>query len=124
VRQPLASALTSIVAGSASGGAVICLALFAATTRDAAPMPALVPAVAGVGGIAAGGLVAWSLGRPLGSLYYRAVLAMMGVFGTALIGALTVPAHLVAGRWGLAALGVACVAAIAGSRRLLLGRAT
>ena len=121
MRQPLGNALTSIVAGSASGGAVICLALFTATGGAAAPLPALAPALAGLGGIAAGGLVAWSLGRPLGNPYYRAVLAMTGIFGTALIGALTVPAHLLAGRWGLGALGLLCVAAVAGARRVFLG---
>jgi hypothetical protein len=84
-------------------------------------MPATAPALAGVGGLVAGALVAWSLGRPLDNAYYRAVLAMLGVFGTALIGALTVPAHMLAGRWGLAVLGAACVAAIPVARRIFLG---
>ena len=47
---------------------------------------------------------------------------MLGVFGTVLIGALTVPAHVAAGRWGLAALGAVCVAAIPVARRYFLGR--
>ncbi len=47
---------------------------------------------------------------------------MLGIFGTALIGALTVPAHVLAGRWGLAALGAVCVAAIPVARRFFLGR--
>ena len=84
--------------------------------------PALAPSLAGGGGILAGGLVAWSLSRPLGNAYYRAVLSMMGIFGTGLIGALTVPAHVLAGRWGLAGLGAVCVAAIPVARRAFLGR--
>jgi hypothetical protein len=86
-------------------------------------MPAVFPALAGVGGLAAGALVAWSLSRPLHNLYHRAALAMMGVFGTALIGALAVPAHALAGRWGLAGLGILCVAALGVAVRLVSGRA-
>ncbi len=84
-------------------------------------MPPVAPALAGVGGLLAGGLVAWSLARPIENAYYRAVLGMLGVFGTALIGALTVPAHVAAGRWGLAILGAACVVAIPIARRAFLG---
>jgi hypothetical protein len=101
---------------------VICLVLFAASAGEAPAMPALAPALAGVGGLLAGGLVAWSLGRSLHNLYYRAVLAMLGIFGTALVGALAVPAHVLAGRWGLAALGALCVAAVGLARRVFLGR--
>jgi hypothetical protein len=70
----------------------------------------------------AGGLVAWSLARPIENAYYRAVLGMLGVFGTVLIGALTVPAHVAAGRWGLAALGAVCIAVIPVARHYFLGR--
>jgi hypothetical protein len=84
--------------------------------------PAIAPALAGIGGLLAGALVAWSLSRPVENTYYRSVLAMLGIFGTALIGALTVPAHVLAGRWGLAALGAVCVAAIPLARRAFLGR--
>ena len=113
--------LTSIVAGSASGGAVVCLALFAATAGDTRVVPAIAPALAGAGGLLAGALVAWSLGRPLANAYYRAVLAMLAIFGTALIGALTVPVHVLAGRWGLAGLGALCVVAVGLARRIFLG---
>jgi hypothetical protein len=85
-------------------------------------MPTVFPALAGAGGLAAGALVAWSLSRPVPNLYYRSVLAMLGVFGTALLGALAVPAHMLAGRWGLAVLGAACVGAVGFSRRLSMGR--
>ena len=100
---------------------MICLALFAATAGDTRVLPAIAPALAGVGGLLSGALVAWSLSRAVENAYYRAVLAMLGVFGTALIGGLTVPAHLLAGRWGLAALGALCVAAIPIARRIFLG---
>jgi len=114
--------LTAIVAGSAAGGAVVCLALFAATTASARALPPVAPALAGVGGLLAGGLVSWSLARPIENAYYRAVLGMLGVFGTVIIAALAVPAHVAAGRWGLAALGAGCVAAIPLARRYFLGR--
>jgi hypothetical protein len=84
--------------------------------------PAIAPALAGIGGLLAGALVAWSLSRAVANTYYRSVLAMLGIFGTALIGALTVPAHVLAGRWGLAALGAVCVAAIPVARHFFLGR--
>ncbi len=110
------------MAGSASGGAVICLALFTVTAGNGPTVPGIGPMLAGAGGLLAGGLVAWSLGRPLGNAYHRAVVSMIAVFGTALIGALTVPAHVVAGRAGLAALGIVSVAVVAVSRRLFAGR--
>ncbi len=84
-------------------------------------MPPLGPALAGIGGLLAGGIVSWGLGRSVENLDYRAVLAMRGIFGTALIGALAVPAHVLAGRWGLAALGAVCVAVVSFARRLFLG---
>jgi len=84
--------------------------------------PAIAPALAGIGGLLAGALVAWSLSRPIGNTYYRSVLSMLGIFGTALIGALTLPAHVLAGRWGLLALGAVCVAAIPVARRVFLGQ--
>jgi hypothetical protein len=85
-------------------------------------MPAVFPALAGAGGLAAGGLVAWGLSRPVANLYYRAALAMAAIFGTALIGAMAVPAHIAAGRWGLAGLGALCVVLIGVARRLFAGR--
>lgn len=101
---------------------MICLALVTLTAGDAQAMPGIGPALAGAGGLLAGGLVAWSLGRPLENAYVRAVLAMLGIFGTALIGALTIPAHVLAGRWGLAGLGALCVLIVASARRVFLGR--
>lgn len=103
---------------------MICLVLFTIAAGDARAVPAVGPALAGVGGVLAGALVAWSLGRPLRNAYYRAVLAMLGIFGTALFGALTVPVHVLAGRWGLAGLGAVCVVILASARRVFLGPRT
>ncbi len=85
-------------------------------------LPGSLALVAGAGGLAAGFLVGWSLARPLANLYYRSVLAMLAVFGTALIAALAVPAHVVAGRAGLAGLGLACLVAIGVARWRLVPR--
>jgi hypothetical protein len=76
--------------------------------------------VAGVGGLAAGGLVAWALARSLGSPLRRAMIAMMGVMGTAVVGGFTVPAHGLAPGWGLGGLFAICLAAIALAWRLFL----
>jgi hypothetical protein len=69
--------------------------------------------VAGAGGLAAGGIVAWALARTAGNPLRRATLAMMGVMGTAVVGALTVPANALAGAWGLGILFALCLGAIA-----------
>jgi len=76
--------------------------------------------VAGIGGLAAGGIVAWALGRTLGSPLRRATVAMMGVMGTAVVGAFTVPAHGLAGTSGLAGLFALCLGAVGVAWRLLL----
>ena len=69
--------------------------------------------VAGAGGLAAGGIVAWALARNAGNPLRRASLAMMGVMGSALVGGLTVPAHGIAGASGLIALFALCLVVIA-----------
>ena len=76
--------------------------------------------MAGCGGLAAGGLVGWALARGLGSPLRRAMVAMMGVMGAAIVGGFTVPAHGLAGAWGLGGLFVLCLATIAGAWRLFL----
>lgn len=50
----------------------------------------------------------------------RAMVAMMGVLGTAVVGAFTVPAHGLAGAWGLGVLFALCLGAIALTWRALL----
>lgn len=100
--------------GAASGGAVLCLALLAYAPDASRPAANAVPVlVAGAGGLAAGGIVAWALARTAGNPLRRAAVAMMGVMGAALVGGLTVPAHGIAGAWGLAVLFALCLAAIA-----------
>ena len=48
------------------------------------------------------------------------MVAMMGVLGTAVGGAFTVPAHGLAGAWGLGLLFALCLGAIALTWRALL----
>ena len=103
---------------------MICLVLLVTTAGDAWMMRSFGPTVAGVGGLVAGAVVAWGLARAIENTYYRTALAMLAIFGTVLLGALAVPAHILAGRWGLAALGAGCVAAIPVARRWFLGRST
>jgi hypothetical protein len=93
---------------------VLCLALLAYTPDPSKPAVNALPVlVAGAGGLAAGGIVTWALARTAGNPLRRAALAMMGVMGTAVVGALTVPAHGIAGAWGLGILFALCLAAIA-----------
>ena len=113
--------------GSATGGAVVALVLFV-MSRAGAPsaagppaMPAVGPALAGAGGIAAGALVAWAVGKPVGGAFRRAALAMMAVMGTALVAGLTLPAHQLAGRAGLAAVSALCLVVLLVARRVFLG---
>jgi hypothetical protein len=114
--------------GSAAGGAVVCLVLFvmagvalpAAAGSPHPIMPAFGPGLAAGGGAVAAAVVAWSVARPLAHAYVRAALAMMAVMGTALVAAVSLPAHLLLGRAGLVLLAALCVAAIAAARRLLL----
>lgn len=115
------AALGSAVIGAASGGAVLCLALLAYAPNRGAPATNFLPVlVAGLGGLAAGGIVAWALSRPLGNVWRRAMVTMMGVMGSAVVGGFTVPAHGTWGAWGLAGLFVLCLVAIGVARRLLL----
>lgn|GEM_PF-4734385 len=108
------AALGGAAIGAASGGAVLCLALLAYTPDPAQPATNATPVlVAGFGGLAAGGIVAWALARTAGNPLRRAALAMMGVMGAAVVGGLTVPAHGLAGARGLAILFALCLAAIA-----------
>ncbi len=120
--------LAGIVVGSATGGAVVALVLFAMSGYDlvrpsagAGPlMPAVGPALAGGGGVLAGALVAWAVSKPLGNAFRRAAMAMMAVMGTALVAGATLPAHQLAGRAGLAAVAALCLAAMLAAWFLLL----
>jgi hypothetical protein len=115
------AALGSALIGAASGGAVLCLALLAYAPNRAAPAANFLPVlVAGLGGLAAGGLVAWALARQLGNPWRRAMTTMMGVMGSALVGGFTVPLHGAFGPLGLGGLFALCLAAIAAAWRFLL----
>jgi hypothetical protein len=92
---------------------VLCLALLAYAPDRTAPAANFLPVLAsGLGGLAAGGIVAWALARPLASPLRRAMVTMMGVTGSALVGGLTVPLHGAYGTWGLAGLLCLCLTAI------------
>ena len=109
--------------GAASGGAVLCLALLGYRPTPADPAENAAPVLlAGLGGLAAGAIVAWTLSRDVGDRWRRTTVAMMGVMGAALLGALTVPAHSAWGSRGLAVMFGLCLAAIAATWRLLLSR--
>ena len=114
--------------GSAVGGAVVALVLFAMSgyalatpSQPSAPiMPAIGPAVAGFGGVVAGALVAWAVGKPVGGAFRRAALAMMAVMGTALVAGATLPAHQLAGRAGLAGVAAVCLLLALAARRIFV----
>jgi hypothetical protein len=100
---------------------VLCLALLGYAPSRSAPAANFLPVlVAGLGGIAAGGIVAWAVSRTLASPWRRTMATMMGVMGSVLVGGFTVPAHGAWGAWGLAGLFAICMAAIAAAWRLLL----
>ena len=120
----LRAALGSAVIGAASGGAVLCLALLAYRPDPADPTANAAPVLAaGLGGLAAGAIVAWSLARNVGDVWRRTSVAMMGLMGAALLGALTMPVHRSAGTAGLLLLFAVCLAIMAAAWRLLLARA-
>ena len=114
--------------GSAAGGAVVALVLFAMSgyglvrpTATAGPlMPAIGPALAGGGGVLAGAVIAWTIAKPLRDAFRRAALAMMAVMGTSLVAGATLPAHQLAGRAGLAAVAAVCIAVIPVAWHVLL----
>jgi hypothetical protein len=100
---------------------VLCLALLAYAPDRSAPVANFLPVlVAGLGGLAAGGIVAWALSRPLGDPWPRTMVTMMGVMGSAGVGGFTVPVHRTYGALGLAGLFGLCVAAIGLAWQLLL----
>jgi len=113
------TALAAIVAGAASGGAVVCVVLAVAHgMARGADQPfadvALGGAAAGLV-IAAG--VAFLVGRPLGTWRAFAV-AISAVAGSALVAVVTLPVDMAAGRVGLLAMAGLCLAALAGVWRM------
>lgn len=118
----MSAALASIIIGSAAGGAVISLVLGTSygMARAVTGGFAIVAGLAGLGGVIAGGVVAWTLGRPLAGVWRRATLAMMGVMGTVLVGVLATVADALAGKTGLLILAALCLGAIWAAYRALL----
>lgn len=76
--------------------------------------------LAGLGGFAGAGAVAWAVGRTLSTVWRRLVVSMMAVMGTALTLFVTTLADLAFGRWGVATLGLVCLGAIGVAYRLFL----
>jgi hypothetical protein len=100
---------------------VLCLALLSYAPDRAQPAANFAPVlVAGLGGLAAGGIVAWALSRPVPNPWRRATLAMMGVMGTAVLGGFTLPLHQAWGTAGLIGLFAVCLAAIGVAWRVFL----
>jgi hypothetical protein len=77
-------------------------------------------AAAGLGGVAGAWLVAWIVGRSVATIWRRLLVSAMAAMGSVLLLVATTLADLLAGRWGLAGLGVFCLAAIAACYRFLL----
>ena len=100
---------------------MLCLALLSYAPDRAQPAANFAPVlVAGLGGLAAGGIVAWALSRPVPNPWRRATLAMMGVMGTAVLGGFTLPLHQAWGTAGLIGLFAVCLAAIGVAWRVFL----
>jgi hypothetical protein len=112
-----------VLVGAATGGGFACAVLFASygVMHGAATSGALGTsvAVAGLGGVAAAWLAGWMIGRSLATIWRRLLVSAMAAMGSVLLLVATTLADLLAGRWGLAGLGVLCLAAIAAGYRLM-----
>jgi hypothetical protein len=113
------TALAAIVAGAASGGAVVCVVLAVAhgMVRGADQPFADVALGGAAAGLVVAASVAFLIGRPLGTWRAFAV-AISAVAGSALVAVLTLPVDMAAGRGGLLAMAGLCLAALAGVWRM------
>lgn len=105
------SALGAVAAGSAAGGALICVVLAAGhgMERGVDSTFADIALASAALGLAAAFFCGFALARPLGMM--RALLAgIISVSGAALVAALTPVADVTAGRVGLLALLLLCLA--------------
>ena len=118
-------ALGSIIIGAGTGGALMCILLFASywMARGPAGAFATVAVVAFAGGLVSAAVVGGAVSRGLGSPFRRIMVATISVAGTAFIGILTTVADMLGGKAGLAVLGGLCLAAMLGARRLVGGPA-
>jgi len=119
-RDPVASAMGAVAIGAATGGAIICLVLFALhESPRTGTMFFNALFAGGAGGLLAAAGVAWMLARLVANPFRRAMTAMVALAGAAFVGALTVVADAAAGRIGLLGLAGVCVAVMAWVGRLL-----
>jgi hypothetical protein len=89
-------ALGSIAAGACAGAALVAVALLLLRHRLDAVLT-LLP----FGGIVVAATVAWLLAGPIADWWRRGVTAALAVFGAMMLAALTAPADMLAGQWGL-----------------------
>lgn len=118
--DPLAVALAAVVHGTAAGGALVCVLLFATypMLRGAGSIGprADILLLAGLGGLGAAVSVAWFRARGLEP--WRRAMAGAVAFGGAIVVAMaTMPADLLWPRWGLLALAGLCGGASLWTRR-------
>jgi hypothetical protein len=113
------TALTAIVVGGGSGGALLCLALAAAHGMPRGPDTtfANIAIGAGVAGLTSAAGIGFALARPLG-VWRAAVSAMVSLAGAALVGVLTTAADIAGGIVGLLVLAALCIGVSFGAWRL------
>lgn len=90
-------ALGSIAAGACAGAALVGVALILLRHRLDPVLP-LLP----FGGIVVAAATAWLLAAPIADWWRRGVTAALAVFAALMLAALTAPADMLGGRWGLA----------------------
>lgn len=109
--DPLVIALAAVVHGTAAGGAVVCVLLFAAydvLRGTAAVGPrADVLLLAGLAGLAAAVAVAWLRARGL-EPWRRAMAGAVSFGGAIVVTMATMPVDLLWPRWGLLVLAGLC----------------
>lgn len=123
--DPVGIALSSLVAGAAAGAAVIALGTFlfrlGPPPSEEADVPQLLLPVAVLAALVLAAGLAWGRARAITDGWRRALTAALGAFGGLLLGALTVPADMLAGGGGLilyaALMGAVAVRAARAARR-------
>jgi len=128
----LGIALRAMLFGTLMGAALVAVAMWAARTLQAGlPAPAGGPPTSQAFSLVVGGtlaglglavLVAWSLMRPLTSLYRRGGLAIVAGFATFVAMLPTIAVDRIAGRAGLLGFAAVCVlGCLALARRVAAG---
>lgn len=105
-RDPVALALASLAAAASAGAAVITGGLLALRIAFGTPPPEasahVVLPVSLFIGIVVAAVAGWLLARAIPDLFYRGLIAALGVFGALLLAALAAPADALGRRLGLA----------------------